>query len=133
MTTAEASPGDFATKGDLELVRGDVAQVRGDLEQVRGDVAQVRGDLELVRGDVAQVRGDLELVRRDLKYTGEQLRSDIQHMDERFEGRAELAEQRLRADMHQLEVRLIRWIVGTLLAAVGVGATLATVMMLVFS
>lgn len=132
MTTAEASPGDFATKGDLELVRGDVAQVRGDLEQVRGDVAQVRGDLEQVRGDVAQVRGDveqvrgdLELARRDLKHTGEQLRSEMQHMQERFDTRVEISEERLRGDMHQLEARLIRWIVGTLLTGMGIAAAIA--------
>ena len=91
MTTAEASPGDFATKGDLDLVR------------------------------------------RDLQHAEERLRADMKHMEGRFDARVELTEERLRSEMHLLEVRLIRWIVGTLLAAVGVGATFATAIMLVFS
>ena len=95
MTTAEASPGDFATRGDLELVRRDLKHTG---ERLSADMRHMEG----------------------------QLRSDMQHMEERFGARAELTEERLRADMHQLEVRLIRWIGGTLLAAAGVGAALAT-------
>ena len=59
-------------------------------------------------------RGDLELLRRDLEHTEELLRRDIQ-----------LSEERLRSEMHQMQAYLVRWMVGTAIAGIGVGAAVA--------
>ncbi len=61
MTSAQAAPSDFATKGDLELLRHEVR----------------------------------------------------------------LSEERLRVEMHQMETRLTRWTVGTLLTGMGIAAAIA--------
>ena len=48
-------------------------------------------------------RGDLELLRRDLR----------------------IVEERLQGQMHQLEIRLMRWTIATLLAGMGIAAAIA--------
>lgn len=48
-------------------------------------------------------KGDLELLRRDLR----------------------IVEERLQGQMHQLEIRLMRWTIVTLLAGMGIAAAIA--------
>ncbi len=59
-------------------------------------------------------RGDLDSLRRDLHHAVELLRRDI-----------ELFEERLQGQMHQLENRLMRWTIATLLAGMGIAAAIA--------
>lgn len=59
-------------------------------------------------------RGDLDSLRRDLHHAVELLRRDIELFEERLLGR-----------MHQLENRLMRWTIATLLAGMGIAAAIA--------
>lgn len=123
-TFAEDISERIATKDDLDQLR---VATQHDVEQLRVDMQrgfdELRGEIEQLRVSTQQ---DIEQLRVATQQDIEQLRSAMSH--ESAQVRSDL-----RADMHQMEARLIRWIVGTALAAVGVAAALATAITLLLS
>ena len=119
-TFAEDISERIATRDDIDEVRGEIEQLRIATQR---DIEQLRTDME--RG-FNEVRGEIEQLRTATQRDIEQLRADL------IQGDAQTRSE-LRAEMREMEARLIRWIVGTALAAVGVGAALATAVILLLS
>ena len=130
-TFAEDISERIATRDDIDEVRGEIEQLRiatqRDIEQLRTDMergfGEVRGEIEQLR---TATRRDIEQLRTDMERGFGEVRGDL------IQGDAQTRSE-LRAEMREMEARLIRWMVGTALAAVGAGAALATAVILLLS
>jgi len=121
-----------ATKGDLMKVRAelkeDIAATRGDLAEVRnelkGNIAEVRSEL---KGDIANLRNELKEdiaglrneVKEDIAGLRNEVKEDVAGL--RSEVKEDVADLRteVRTELAQVrgEMKLLRWMMGTVLAA----------------
>ena len=105
----------LAEQGDH--VTGD--QLKAGLAEVRAEIAEVRSETAVVRSEIAEVRTEIAEVRTEVAALDKRLSTQIAELRaEQQTGlasvRAEIAE--VRTEIANLETRLVRWMVGTILA-----------------
>ena len=108
----------LATRADIAGVKADIEKLRlatqEDIEKLRlatqADIEKLRAD---TRADIAEVRADIEKLRLATQADIEKLRTDT---------KADIEKLRLatQADIANTESRLTRWIVGAMIAQIGV-------------
>ncbi len=104
----------LATREDMEKLRlatqADIAEVKADIEKLRlatqADIAEVKADIEKLR---LATQADIEKLRADTRADIAEVKADIEKL------RADT-----RADIANTESRLTRWIVGAMIAQIGV-------------
>ncbi len=98
-----ASP---ATWGDVESVRHEVADLRADVARIETGLHAEIGRVEnVLHSEIARVE------------TG--LRAEIGRVEDRLERKIDTGLAEVRTEMARMEMRLIRWMVATMLAGVG--------------
>lgn len=99
----------------LGLLESLVADVRIDVGAIKALLSQLatKAELESVRTDVESVRTDVESVRTEVQ----SVRTDVQSI------RAEIAG--VRGEMGTLEASLIKWMIGTVIAATTLAFSIA--------
>ena len=66
-------------------------------------------DLRLVKEDLHVVKGDLHVVKEGLRAVKEDLRAVKEEMERTVERTASATKEALRQDIHDLEIRLMKW------------------------
>jgi septal ring factor EnvC (AmiA/AmiB activator) len=121
-STAAASRGTGKSGGSVDdilrrlgLLESLVADVRIDVGAIKALLSQLatKAELESVRTDVESVRTDVESVRTEVQ----SVRTDVQSI------RAEIAG--VRGEMGTLEASLIKWMIGTVIAATTLAFSIA--------
>ena len=108
----------LATKADIEKLR---LATKADIEKLR---AETKEDIEKLRlatqADIAEVKADIEKLRLSTQADIEKLRADTKA--DIAEVKADIEKLRLstQADIANTESRLTRWIVGAMIAQIGV-------------
>ncbi len=102
--------GDLATK---DFVRSEIGTLRSDMNaeigSVRGEISALRAEMNAEIGSLrAEMIGEIGSLRSDMNGKIGALRADMN---------AETSS--IRADMSAMEVRLVRWIVGSILTVGG--------------
>ncbi len=115
----------LATREDIEKLRlttqSDIAEVKADIEKLRlatqADIEKLRAD---TKADIAEVKADIEKLRLATQADIEKLRADTKA--DIAEVKADIEKLRLatQADIANTESRLTRWIVGAMIAQIGV-------------
>ncbi len=110
-TQAEALAGEQVDMINSNLAtRADIVEVKADIEKLRlatqSDIAEVKADIEKLR---LATQADIEKLRADTKADIAEVKADIEKL--------RLATQ---ADIANTESRLTRWIVGAMIAQIGV-------------
>ena len=80
-------------------------------DELHAEIGDVRAEL---RSTEARLLAEIEGVRTELKHEIASVRAELQQTEERLLGQ-----------MHQLENRLMRWMVATFLAGMGIAAAIA--------
>ena len=91
-------------------------QFKAGQAEVRGEIAELRAEQ---RTQIAEVRGEIAELRAEQRTQIAEVRTEIAEL--RAEQRTQIAEVRteiavVRTEISSLETRLIRWMVGTVLA-----------------
>ncbi len=122
---AEALAGEQVAMINSNLAtRADIVEVKADLEKLRlatkADIAEVKADIEKLRlatqVDIAEVKADIEKLRLATQAEIAEVKADIEKL--RADTRADIAE--VRADIANTAARLTRWIIGAMIAQIGV-------------
>ena len=109
-----ASP---ATWGDVESVRHEVADLRADVARIETGLHAEVGRVEnVLHAEIARVETGL---RAEIARVETGLRAEIGRVENKLERKIDTGLAEVRTEMVRMEMRLIRWMVATMLAGVG--------------
>ncbi len=137
---AEALAGEQVAMINSNLAtQSDIAEVKADIEKLRlatqADIAEVKADIEKLRlatqadieklrlatqSDIAEVKADIEKLRADTRADIAEVKADIEKLRLATQADIEKLRADTRADIANTESRLTRWIVGAMIAQIGV-------------
>ena len=108
----------LATKADIEKLR---AETKEDIEKLRlatkADIAGVKADIEKLR---LATQADIEKLRAETREDIAEVKADIEKLRLATQADIEKLRADTRADIANTESRLTRWIVGAMIAQIGV-------------
>lgn len=112
----------------LGVVESLVAQTREDVSAIKGAFTHLatKADLNDLKGDVSAIKAALPhlATKADL----DELKADVREIKATLPHLATKAEiNGVRSDLSTLETRIIRWFIGTTIAAVSVAFTIAKI------
>jgi hypothetical protein len=116
----------LATKADVNALTGHVNGLAAVVPHMatKAEVNALSGDVNALRGDLTSALPHLATTA-DIGALRGELKSVIPHLATKAEVSALRGE--LKADIHAMESALIKWIVGTAIASIAVGAGIASV------
>jgi len=130
--TFEATLDEEPMEPRVARIEGDVAHIRQDMSTLKTDVRELRLDIKAanesiadVKVGVAECKAGLGECRADIDECKSAIVALHEEMKRAFVEFSALVDAKIEASVHALESRLIKWMVGTVIASTGAAFSVA--------
>ncbi len=104
-------------------VEARIARLESDVEHIKLDLQSMHVELKAANDSIATMRADVSAIKATLPHLA--TKDELRCVEGSLTAKINSVEGTLESSIHALEARLIRWIVGSSLASLGLAFTIA--------